>query len=130
MGTPFGLKDLSSQESVRWIEISSYLMQPLKYFVCLHKPNNVIQNFWHMQDHEKIIIFEPCRQSYPTLFLKNISGFLQAGDDYVNLWRFEKNNNGIYMQKFTPGFKRNVKEIKSKDFEHNADEVVCIFKTN
>ena len=43
---------------------------------------------------------------------------------------YAKQDNGIYTQILTHGFKKNVQEIKSKDFEHYAEEVLFIFKTN
>jgi len=76
-----------------------------------------------------MIISDPFREPKPKLLLKNFSGFLH-GDEYVNLWRFEKQSNGIYRMKLEYEFKTNIEEIKSKDFEHYAEEVLFIFKTN
>ena len=69
-----------------------------------------------------------CREYSPMLFLKNISGYLQSTGTFVNLWRFAKQDNGIYTQIFTHGFKKNVQEIKSKDFEHYAEDFQVIFE--
>ena len=78
----------------------------------------------------KIVISKPHREIYSMLVLKNISGYMRRTDKFINLWRFERQDNGIYTTRFTGGFKKHVTEIKSKDFEHYAEDVLCIFKTN
>jgi len=115
------------QENIRYIQIPGYLMGPLRYFVLLHKNNNFTQHIFHRDS--KIIISEPRREYSPMLFLKNISGYLQLVGKFVNLWRFAKQDNGIYTQIFIHGFKKNVQKIQSKDFEDYAEDVLCIFKT-
>jgi len=115
------------QENVRYIEFPASFH--LGFYVLLHKNDNFTQDIFHLKYDEKIIIIKPHRQSYSMLFLKNISGYMHHTDKFTNLYRFEKQDNGIYTQRFTSGFKKHVKEIESKDFEHYAEDVLCIFKT-
>ena len=129
---PFN-KANSFQENVRWIEIQGCYgcldNLPYLYRVYLHKFDNFIQHFWNSHDFKKTIVSETYREPFPTLFLKNLSGYLY-GDEFVDLWKFEKHDNGIYMERITQNFKTNVKKIKSQDFEHYVEDVPFIFKTN
>jgi len=123
----------SFQDNIQWVEIQSYPVDytsPSHTYVFLHKTDNFTQCISHQKDHPKtMFISDPFREPNSKLLLKNFSGFLH-GDEYVNLWRFEKQSNGIYKMKLDHGFQKNVKKIKSKDFEHYAEEVLFIFKTN
>jgi len=120
----------SFQENIRCLTIDNldnYWVGVLNSYIDLHKTDNFTQHISHQKDHLRIS--EPFREPSSKLFLKNFSGYLH-GDEFVNLLRFEKQNNGIYTMELDGGFKTNVKEIKSKDFEHYAEEVLFIFKTN
>merc|ERR1711925_1764 len=59
--------------------------------------------------------------------LKNLTGFLYHSNTNVMMWKFEKQNNGIHKENCFGVFKQNVKEIKSKDFEHYAKDVQFIY---
>merc|ERR1712034_299152 len=103
-----------------WLEIESYSFIPSTIYLFLHKTDNFTQCVSHPKRHQnKIIISNPWRENDPHLFLKNFSGYLH-GNHFVNLWRFKKQKDGIYTMEIDHGFKTNVKEIKSKDFEHYA----------
>jgi hypothetical protein len=120
----------SFQENVRWIEIQGFWGNYLGYHVCLHKTNNFEQYIWNAQHFDTIFISDSFRNREPKLLLKNISGYLIHGDEFVNLWQFKKQNDGIYKTTLIQGFKTNVKEIKSYDFQHHAEDVPFIFKTD
>jgi len=121
------LKIYSFQENVRFIEFQTHSASPLIFII--HKTGNLSQSIWHIQGLKKIYIFKPGREFSLKCYLKNISGYLvKQIDNFVSLFEFKKQNNGIYTKIITHGFKTNVKEIKSKDFEHYAADVPFIFK--
>ena len=101
-------------------------------YIHLHKNDNFSQSIRQVKNYPKFLVTEPV-PSNSKVFLKNLSGFLHHHLDFgsvVSLWKFEKQNNGIYKKICFPVFKRNVKEIKSKDFEHYAEDIQFILKTN
>jgi len=114
------------QENVRYIEIEFHSPP---YTLVLHKIDNFSQNIWHMQQDRKIKIFSPFSLRDSKLFLKNGSGYLQHVGESVFLWEFEKHNNGIYIETLTH-IKRNIKEIKSNDYEHYGADVPFIYYKN
>jgi len=122
------------QENVRFMECTCLLWTwgggpSESVYVKLYKIDNITQRMvTNHRTHEKIMIHQPYRDS-PRVFLKNLSGYLE-GSYFVSLCRFEKQTYGIYGKTVTPDFKQRVKKIKSKDFEHDAEDVLFIFNTD
>jgi len=119
------------EENIRHIQIACLIFtkEIVRVDVMLCKNNHFKQYISHIQNHAKINIYQSFGD-YPRVFLKNFSGYLSLVDGFVTLWRFKKQDNGIYISTYTNDFKLNVKAIKSKDFEHDAEDVSFIFKTD
>jgi len=117
--------EIHSFENIRWIEIQGWRQG--EYHVYLHKTENFIQYIGNDMDNT-LAVSEPCHQDSPTVLLKNISGYCACQLKYgrVTMCEFKKNDDGIYTE--IKGFAsvRNVKKIKSKDFEHYAQDVEFI----
>ena len=119
----------SLQENCRFIYVREFRRGEI--YIHLYKNDNLSQSIRHVENYSKLLVTGPV-PSNSKVFLKNFTGFLHHHRDFasVNLWKFEKQNNGIYKRSYIFVFKQNVKEIKSKDFEHYAQDVQFILKTN
>jgi len=98
---------------------------PAEIFIQIYKNDHSNQYIRHAKNHLKLIVNPPV-SCVPKVFLKNFSGFLNQYNTSVKVTKFEKQDNGIYTRNVIRPFKRNVKEIKSKDFEHYAQDVQFI----
>jgi len=115
------------QENVRRVNLI-FDLRGSSYNISLYKKENLQQTIWHSESpSSKMIIHKPFVGN-SVVFLKNMSGFLQQIGEVVTLVRFRKVGNALYRHTSTCRyFKLNVKEIKSKDFEHYAEEAQFIF---
>jgi len=110
-------------ENGRWLDVTGFFQATI--FIDVYQNDNLKQSIRHSINYPKIKIHPP-DDVCPKVFLKNISGFLKQNGTSVHLYKFE-NHNGTYIQNCIYNFKLNVKEIKSKDFEHYAEEVQFIY---
>jgi len=115
------------QENCRFLKMFELCEENL--LIHIFKNDNFYQSIRHVKNEQQIFVSRPIRE-LPKILLKNFEGFLQHCGTAVNLWKFEKQNNGTYKERYYCFFKNNVKEIKSNDFEHYAQDVQFIFKTN
>ena len=130
----------SFQENIRWMEFHDisyeYHCTYFKIGVNLHKTNNFKQTIVHDEFFQKILICALSHKEGQKVFLKDITGFLQLEDNgTVTLFRLVKQKNEINSLRKLSNFMMNVKEIKSNDFEHYANnfqtfprDVLFIFK--
>ena len=122
----------SFQENIRYMEFNPYTWNSTVVRIELHKTDNFKQDIWHQQGREKILIFEPSHlwshEKGQKVFLKDISGYFNLkGDGSLTLKSVVKQKNETHKMMEFNLFNQNVKEIKSKDFEHYAEEVLFIF---
>jgi hypothetical protein len=96
--------------------------------ITLYKKENFKQIIWHSGFDSKICIDAPFPAN-PVVSLKNLSGFLELIGSIVQLCRFQKQQNGLYVRTFSHpyAFIYNVKKIKSNDLEHYAEGAQFIF---
>ena len=123
----------SFQKNCRFLDVREFCgVGGRKICVHLYKTDNFSQSIRQEKKNPKFLVDAPVLSNSKVL-LKNFSGFLLHYLDFgsvVSLWKFEKQKNGIYKRRYIFDFKQNVKEIKSKDFEHYAQDVQFMLKTN
>jgi hypothetical protein len=107
--------DSSLQENCRFLDVREF--QGEEIFIHIYKNDHFSQCIWHFKNHHKFFVNRHVLE-FPKIILKNLSGFLEHIRTGVNLWKFEKQNHGVYKKSFIHLFKQNVKKITSNDFEH------------
>jgi len=117
-------------ENGRWLDFIGNTISQLKFIDLYKQDNHYKQPFWHVKYYQTIVIHRPKYIRRPKVLLKNLSGFLELSGTAVTLIKFEKQNDGKYKKIEIRGFKKNVKEIISKDFEHYAEDVQFILFEN
>jgi hypothetical protein len=119
----------SLQENCRFLDVRAESCGEIIY-IHIYKNDNISQCIRHVKNCSKLFVTRPFRVY--SRVLKNLTGFARFLHEFgfVKLEKFEKQNNGIYKKCVIPVFKFNIKEIKSNDFEHYAQDLQLILKTN